>query len=323
MNIFDIINDVEVIKEDPIKNDEYVNMSVEGFMDIVNHKKKIMNLVYKINKLMRGKFKINIKDIWKWMKNKKTNTSNESIASSISIVAGVIIVIGFLLWIYKKGKKWTDDVIEKDKKIKEEERRRNSDNWVFDPNVKRKIFNNDEMKKKLKLCEECGKYTAKLIEGFGNKKIKESPKEYVEKRYKKYIDEFELIIRELNKGEISMFRDYGIIDYSDDVDESKFKYGVFHDDKKYLRRRKEKTLKEHGYTEDDAENIYHKNFDYGTEDWVPLDVLEKHIEKCLYNPEHVQLMIDICETITRRILYGDMWDVVLNLWTHVDDREEE
>ena len=324
MNIFDIINDVEVIKEDPIKNDEYVNMSVEGFMDIVNHKKKISNLVYKINKLLPSKCKIDVKKIFNWIKNNSTSSSKESSLENVNTtktigatIALCLFVIGILIWIFKiivKREKSLGEIIEdinedKNKEIKKINNKIYSIHDLtngYKPNRIVSIVNKKDIDGYIKLCENIANDTIKLLgskrgNNFDKVEIKKSPKIYVEEKYKTYLKEFQFFIEE-GKPNYNAFQKEHVIFHS-------IVSSSYNPNRLKLTHQ---SVKKHGYNERDFDK-YKKEW-YNLLDINQNSLMHKvysnifnNIENFLNNPEHAKLILQLCcisiEKVGQELVY--------------------
>ena len=324
MNLIDIMENDNIFEDENIpQEDEYVNMSIEEFMDIVKHKRKIINLVYKINKSMRGKFKIDVKRIFNWIKNKSISSSKETSLENASAVmtAGAIIalcfvVIGILIWILDtiigRGKSYGEIIedIEKDKNkvIEELDKVYSIHNLTngYKPDRIVSIVNKKDIDKYIKLCENIANDTINLLGSktsnrFDDIEIKKSPKIYVEEKYKTYLKEFQFFIEE-GKPTYNTFQKEHTIYHS--IVTSSYE--------SHRLKVTHQSVKDHGYKE--------RDFDKYKKEWYNLldnnknSLINKvyhnvfnNIENFLNNPEHAKIILELCcvsiEKVGQELVY--------------------
>ena len=324
MNLHDVIesNEKPVEKKDiPI---EVENISVENFMDIINLKRKITNLVSKINKALKGKAKIDINKIWKWVKNRKANASKEEVSvegflgGSDLLLFNVIISGLVLIWITIRNQKKRESTYDKlerfygNRMLSMEELygdrvyniRELSNGYKADREVS--VVNKKDIDKYIKLCEDMVKYTNNLLgPQVGNKfddiKIDKPPKEYVERKYKKYLKEFQFFIEKQNPTFTGFQKEHTIFHLAVSRYYTADRLNVSHE-----------TLKDHGYKESDFEK-YKKEW-YRILDDTKDSLINKlyinifnNIEHFFNNPEHARLILHLSivslEKVGQELLY--------------------
>ena len=275
-DLSDFINEDKEININPENIDTYADISVEGFMNIISYKKKIINLVSKINRLTSNRSKINVNRIFNWIKNKKLSISKESklsvsIENQILYGTGLfIVVISTLIWIYKLIKK---DIERQENLKKKEKEFIESVRKGVDPNKKIQILSKKDMDIHIDLWRRMVDDLIKTIKD-KNIIIKESPKEYVDRKYKVYLKEFGLFINEKVKNKT---------------------YIIVESNKNIINKTTTKTMAEHGYSKNDYNkylSLYKTNFNKNNEVSY-IKSIEDNIEFALNNPKHAKLMFDL------------------------------
>ena len=169
----------------------------------------------------------------------------------------------------------------------------------YNPNRIVSIVNKKDIDKYLKLCEDIVKDTNDLLGSktgnrFDKRKMKKSPKIYVEEKYKTYLKEFQLFI-EVGKPNYTEFQKEHTIFHSpvsSQYESSRLKL-------------KHQSVKKHGYKE--------RDFDKYKEEWYNLLGEDKNslinklhinifdnIENFLNNPEHAKIILHLCCYIYRK-----------------------
>ena len=279
-----------------VDNDEIINIldldiskeadesKMSKFLKSINIKKRIEGLINKINKTDSGKTTINKGRINKWIENKipkiepKVNVSVKNpILTTVGIATIFTITVSVLIWIYR--------LIRKDMNRKKELETKQKEDKISigtnDLNKKINVLSKRDIDRYINLWR---KMIDNLIEISKDDKIiiKESPKDFVKRIYGLYLKEFNLIIQNKTPNKKNGYKFY-----------SSNKYKIIEIPKS---KRKEKTLKEHGYDENDYDrykDMRYSNFSKTKEVSYIRKIID-NIEFALNNPEHIKLMVDLC-----------------------------
>ena len=301
-DLSDFIDEDKEIEEKIENLDKYADISVEGFMEIINYKKKIINLVSTLNKLIPRKSRIDANRIFKWIKERSLSLSNEEEIISVEriktkddvkiIIKGTIflfaLVIGFLYWLISGIKEADIETkeAEREKRRIEEKNFKDKLDRNYSPKKLASLLNKKELDEQIYLAEKIyddldDKLQGKTSIEFDKNKIKKSAIEYTKKNYKKYIDKFEI---------------------SDIVEKDK-NYLIIHNDKNYARKYiKEDSLENHGYTRKDFDKYYeeYNEFKWVMNEWL-IDRLVD-IEDMLNNFEHMKVVLELTRSIKSIII---------------------